>query len=112
VATGVMCVGNLTIGAKKMMLQKQATKSTYKAVLDDSTFKLLQDIHDGNEPHDRLAISAINSKSATLYLARELNFLQAVASVSGHDLTSQLLYNLHIELLKNSIAEPKSTIVQ
>jgi hypothetical protein len=86
-----------------MISQKQTTQFNFDAVVSDSTFKLLQDIHDGNEPHDKLSIKAINSQSATLYLARELNFLQVVASASGHEMTSQLLYNLHIELLKKSL---------
>jgi hypothetical protein len=94
------------------MLQKQEARLSTKAQMDDNTFRLLQDIHDGNEPHEKLEVDAINSRSATLYLARELNFLQAVASVSGHSLTSQLLYNLHIELLRSSVSESTGIMAQ
>lgn len=86
-----------------MQLDKQVTMSNFDASLNDNTFKLLQDIHDGNEAREKLRTSTINSKAATLYLARELNFLQEVASVVDCEMTSQLLYHLHIELLKKTM---------
>ncbi len=64
-----------------MQLEKQVTMSNFDTSLNDNTFKLLQDIHDGNEAREKLRTSTINSNAATLYLARELNFLQEVASV-------------------------------
>lgn len=88
-----------------MNLGKQSTHSNFDAKASDNTFKLLQDIHDGNEAREKLNSKALNSVSATLYLARELNFLQDVASASGHEMTSQFLYQLHIELLQSTSME-------
>ncbi len=86
-----------------MNIQSKVEKSNFELLVGDDTFKLLQDIHDGNEPNEKLAPASINSKVATLYLARELNFLRSVASVSGHRMTAELLNSLHIELLKTAM---------
>lgn len=95
-----------------MLLEKQSSKSNIETIVGDSTFKLLQDIHDGNEPHNKLVNSSINSNSATLYLARELDFLHGVAAASGHKMTSQLLYELHVELLKKSLTNVRVPITR
>jgi hypothetical protein len=92
-----------------MILEKQSPISNYDVLIGDNTFKLLQDIHDGNEAREMLTSRTINPNAATLYIARELNFLQDVASASGHEMTSQFLYHLHIELLRKAVVQSPKT---